>query len=216
MYIQLFSKFVFFCSTTLTGVIISMPCVSLLLSPVRAVIRRIAAAPIEVIFPAINLAFRLPFGKALFDVENFVALRACLFNALISFGMRPGYFWSGLAFQGCAQILTKTFPGAKSNSVPFFSFRYFFSTLFAKSGADMYDAKIFFHADSRCSTSDRAIDCPPAFSAGKFLTTLRTNLGYPAKTIRTFSGTAFTVWIRWINFEGLITSNTISYLGHST
>ncbi len=227
MYVQLFSKFVLFRSTTLAGVIISMPCVSLLLSPVRAIIGRITAAPIEVICPAINLAFRLPFSKALFrtkspsirrglfDVENLVALRAYLFNALISFGMRPGYFWSRFTFQGCTQMLTKTFSGAKSNPDPLFTFGYLFVALFAKLRADMYDAKISLHTDSRCSASNRAISCASAFSAREFLTTLRTNFGYPAKTIRTFLRTAFAILIRWINLEGLITNNTISHLSHS-
>jgi len=226
MYIQLPTKFFFDKATPLTGITVSMPGISLLLMPVRAVIRRITAAPVEVVFSAESTTFRLPVGHTffgtkpssvsvgLFDTKGAFALRAYFVYSPISIRMRAGQLRSRLSLSGDAQIFPKTFLGAESNAAPPLSFWYFFLTLFAKFRRNMNNSKILLHSDSRCGALDRAIRRSPAFSAGKFLPALWTGFGYPAKTIRTFLRTAFSIWIGRINLERGVANNTISYIGH--
>ncbi len=120
--VQVATEFFFRDAAILTGVLVTMAGIAALLSPVGAVVRVIATAPVMGLFAAkrtlpnrhTGFGAEAAAGCArLLDFKSFVAGGAFLLNALSAVRPWSNYFWSRLARLSEFQIVTMTAVGTK-------------------------------------------------------------------------------------------------------
>ena len=186
MNIQLLSKFFFSYSTTLTGVIIAVACISALCLPVRAILISLNASivPIEVLIASNGATFRFPLIKAslraklatssmgLLNLKSLQALQTFFSDSRRNMGM--SYFWFRMCFN--MQVLSKAFEGTETNAAPFpFTCDNFLLADFAKLLTDRYITEVF---DQRrlSGAFARTMIFRPTFKAPKFIATYRASL----------------------------------------